>query len=346
MKIIYRYIYRELFFYIILSIIAINTLVMVEKLIRVAKTLSGMAGPLEFAKVIILIQPQMLLITIPVAFLISILLVYGRINMDNELIALMSAGASFKEVSLPAVRTGVLLLIVSLLVSTIIAPYGNRRLRDEINHILKTNITKKIEERTFTELGNIVIYTNSREENLLNDVFVFDRKRNSVITAKRASIMSEGSGIVMEFNDGLINMVEKERRTDIYFSSYRFQTGLDIQGISRKAGEFMPQELLKKAKEVEDKKALQYIMEFYRRFTYPFLNIVMALIGPGLSVLSGKTGRLGGLVAGIIFFVAYYLMAMYSEGLVEAGKVPVGAGMTAPIITGLVAGFILQRWKR
>jgi len=346
MKIIYRYIYRELFFYLVLSILAINTLVMVEKLIRVAKTLSGMAGPLEFAKVIILIQPQMLLITIPVAFLISTLLVYGRLNMDNELIALMSAGVSFRKVSLPAVRIGVLLLIVNLLVSSIIAPHGNRRLRDEINHILKANITRKIEERTFTELGDIVIYTDSREEGLLKDVFVFDRKRNSVITAKKASIMSEPSGIVMELRDGLINMVEKERRTDIYFSSYRFQTGLDIQGISRKAGEFMPQELLRKAKEVEDKKALQYIMEFYRRFTYPLLNIVMALIGPWLSLLSGRTGRLGGLVAGIGFFVLYYLMAMYFEGLVEAQKVSVAIGMTAPIITGLVAGFIIQRWHR
>lgn len=341
MKLIERYIYRELFYNLILGVLTINTLIMVEKLIRVSKTLSGIAGIKDMGRIILLIQPQMLLITIPVAFLVSVLLTYGRLNMDNELLAMKASGVGFKRLSMLSLKAGIVLLIVSLFVSTVVAPLGNKRVRKEINGLLRYAIEKKIEDGTFTDIGSMVIYAGTRDKKGIRDIFVYDKKKKAVITAGYASIRHVEEGIAMEFRDGLINIAIEEKNTVIYFSAYSLKAPLNLQFLSRKAGEFMPHELLRKSKRTEPRKALSYLMEFYRRLTYPCLNIVMALIGPGLALLAGKTGRSGGLVMGIIFFTGYYILSMSFEGFVESGRLSPETGMTLPLIVGLLTGIIV-----
>lgn len=341
MKILHRQIYKESVFYLGLGIVVINTIIMVEKLIRVAKVISGIAGPLDMIRIILLIQPQMLMITIPVAFLIAILLTYGRMNMDNELLTVSASGMSFKEVSMPAVRMGIVLMVIALLVSAIIAPYGNKRLRKEVNHLIKTGISKKIEEETFTDLGNMVLFTGRKDGEVLRDVFVYIKSKGGVITAKRAFVRTDSSEIIMELQDGFMSIVKGDKKTDIYFGRYKLSSAITIKGLSKKAGELMPHQLLVEAKRLDQKGSLTYIMEFYRRFTYPLLCIVIGLIGPGLSLLAGRTGRLAGLSTGLLFFVSYYIVSVYFEGLVEAEDLAPEIGMILPLCLGLTAGIIV-----
>ncbi|MFN3739606.1 MAG: LptF/LptG family permease [Thermodesulfovibrionales bacterium] len=340
MKILYRQVYKELVFYLFLGIVVINTLIMVEKLIRVSKVISGIAGPLDMIRIILLIQPQMLTITIPVAFLTAILLTYGRLNMDNELVAVSASGVSLTKVSMPAVRMGIVLMIIALLVTVIIAPYGNKRLRKEVNHLLKTGISKKIEEETFTDLGNIVLYSGRKDGQILKDVFVYIKSKEAVVTAKRAFVRTDSQEVIMELQDGLMSIVKGDKKIDIYFGRYKL-SGIAIKGLSKKAGELMPHQLLAEAKEVDKKKALKYIMEFYRRFTYPLLSIVIGLIGPRLSLLAGRTGRFGGLTSGVLFLVSYYILSVYFEGLVEAERLAPEIGMVLPVFLGITGGIIV-----
>ncbi len=341
MKIFYRQVYRELVFYLILGVVAINTLIMVEKLIRVSKVISGIAGPLDMIRIILLIQPQMLTITIPVAFLIAILLTYGRMNMDNELIAVSSSGVSLRKVSLPAMKMGIVLMVIALIVGVFIAPYGNKKLRKEVNHLIKTGMSKRIEEGTFTDLGNMVLYAGRKDGDVLKDVFVYIKSKEGVITAKRAFVRTDSQEVIMELQDGLMSIVKKDKKIDIYFGRYKLSGMSTFKGLSKKAGELMPHQLVAEAKKVDQKKALTYIMEFYRRFTYPLLSIVIGLIGPRLSLLAGRTGRFGGLSTGVLFLVSYYIVSVYFEGLVEAERLAPEIGMILPVCLGLTGGIIV-----
>lgn len=341
MKLLYRQIYGEISFYLIAGIISINTLIMVEKLIRVSKVISGIAGPLDMIRIILLIQPQMLIVTIPLAFLIAILLTYGRLNMDNELIAMKAAGISLKRISIPVLRIGVILVVFTLIASTFIAPLGNKRLRREINGLLRDGISKKIEEKTFFDLGEMVIYADKKDGDLLRDVFIYLKKKDGVLTARRGLIKADGSGIVMELYDGLISIVRGDRKTDIYFGRYVLSGILPAQGLTEKPQELLPHQLLREAKKAEQKKALSYLMEFYRRFTFPFFNLVIALIGPGLSLIAGRTGRAGGLATGVLFFVVCYMVSIYFEGLVEAGRLSPFTGSLMPLVFGFISGMIV-----
>jgi lipopolysaccharide export system permease protein len=87
MKIIHRSIFKELVLTFLLSLSSLNFIIMMEKLIKLSRILSGVGTSLiDMVRIILFLQPQLFLLTIPMALLLSTLLVYGRLNMDNELI--------------------------------------------------------------------------------------------------------------------------------------------------------------------------------------------------------------------------------------------------------------------
>ena len=89
MKILYRSILKELLLTFFVSLASLNFILMMEKLLRLSRFLSGVGtSAADMIKMILLLQPQLFLLTIPMALLLSILLTYGRLNMDNEMVIL------------------------------------------------------------------------------------------------------------------------------------------------------------------------------------------------------------------------------------------------------------------
>ncbi len=102
MKIIHRSILKELVLTFILSLASLNFILMMEKLLRLSRFLSGVGTSiLDMAKLILFLQPQLFLLTIPMAILLSTLLIYGRLNVDNELVILRMSGMNFRGISVP-----------------------------------------------------------------------------------------------------------------------------------------------------------------------------------------------------------------------------------------------------
>ena len=99
MKILHRSILKELILTFILSLASLNFILMMEKLLRLSRVLSGVGiSVIDMAKLIMYLQPQLLLLTVPMAFLLSTLLVYGRLNIDNELVIMRMSGMDFKQI--------------------------------------------------------------------------------------------------------------------------------------------------------------------------------------------------------------------------------------------------------
>ena len=102
LKIIYRTILKELLLSFLLTIAFLNSILMMEKLLRLSKLLTGVGASLfDITRVIILLQPQLMLLTIPMSLLLSTLLVYGRMNMDNEIIVMKASGMNFRRSPYP-----------------------------------------------------------------------------------------------------------------------------------------------------------------------------------------------------------------------------------------------------
>jgi len=297
---------------------------MMEKLLKLSRLLSGGAAITDIAEIIIYIQPQVLIFTIPMSVLLSVLLTYGRMNADNEITILRGSGMSFRGISRPVFYLGFAGFIICILISFYLAPKGNIFLREKITEVLTVKAPMAIEEGIFnTSFKDIVVMVRAKKDpGTFSGILIIDERKKGeqkVIFAKDGKVMPDNDSISFSLSSGHIYITKGDIFTEISFGRYNFKLSPYFEQKDRKNSEFTPAELLKASKEYPDKK-INLLLEFHRRLSMPALCLIIVLLGPPLSLLSGKSGRLGGLTIGLSVFSIYYTLLLYGENLARAGK--------------------------
>ena len=351
MKIIHRSIFKELILTFLLSLTALNFIIMMEKLIKLSRLLSGVGSSfIDMARIILLLQPQLFLLTIPMALLLSTLLVYGRLNMDNELIILRISGMKFRGISAPVVIFGLLCFGLNMAVGFFIGPKSSSELRYEVTDIIRERTPAAMEEGSFnTSFKDIVIYImHKTEDNTIRGIFMYDNRNKNeprILTAKECRISArEGYALNLSLKDGLIHMAKGDNTTEVFFKNYNLVLQIETDAPSKKYSEMTPWELIDRIDKSESRHAKFFYLELHRRFSLPFMCIIIIFLGPPLALIAGKAGRLGGLTIGLATFTAYYILLLYGENLVRAGNLPhyIGA-WAATVILCIVAFWAFRR---
>jgi lipopolysaccharide export system permease protein len=351
-KVIYRSILKELFVTFFLTLAFLNSVLMMEKMLRLSRLLSGVGASLsDILKIILLLQPQLMLLTIPMSLLLSTLLVYGRMNHDSETIILRASGMDFIKISIPVAILGLLCFLLGIAVSFYLAPKGSARLREEVKTIIAVGSTHAIEEGTFnSSFKDIVILVKGKKPpDTLEDIFIYDSRHSDeprVLMAREGRLfMQNGMSIGIDLRDGYMNITKNAATTELFFNRYKFTLNLDYDASSPKNMEFTPAQLLQKIRTTGDgreKKSLY--LEFSRRLSLPAVCLLLILLGPPLSLLSGKSGRLGGLAIGLLVFTVYYVLLAYCENLVLASRIPYFIGSWVPtVLLGIFAVIMFRK---
>jgi lipopolysaccharide export system permease protein len=345
MLLIHRSILKELITSFLLSILFLNFTLMMEKLLRLSRLLSGVGASLpDVLKIVFYLQPQILILTIPMAMLLCVLLVYGRMNADSELVILKGCGMSFKNISRPVVYLGIACFLAGISMSFYLSPKGSAQLRKSLTEIMTRRAPMAIEEGIFnTAFKNITILVKEKPApDRLSGIFIVDDRKGDeqkVIIAKEGRLVPSGDTLSFSLGNGHIYIIRGEIFTEISFGKYFFKLTPSIEAADKKNSEMTPKELLKSAKAAPDKK-LPFLLEFHRRLSMPAICLIIILLGPSLSLLAGKSGRLGGLTVGLTVFAIYYIVLLYGEGLARSAKAPhfIGAWLS---FTALAAFSVL-----
>ncbi len=351
LKTIHKTVLAELVQTFLLSLVSLNFILMMEKVLRFSRLLSGVGASVsDMTKIVLYLQPQLMILTIPMSLLLATLLTYGRLNADNELIILKTAGMSFRGISLPVFIFGSFCFLAGLLVSFFLGPFGAIKVRETISTIVMQKAPLAIEAGIFnTSFKNIVILVRDKPApGAMKGIFVYDNrdaKEPKVLVAKEGVISSgKEFNLSMYMKDGYMHIPRSEGSTEIFFDGYNLTLNLAVEGQSRKNSEMTPLELLGTAKESEPKEAISYLLEFHRRLSLPSLCLVLLFLGPPLSLLSGKAGRLGGLTLGIGVFTLFYVMLVYGENMARTGTVPHYIGAWAPV--AIIGTFALIAFRK
>lgn len=351
MKILHRSILKELILTFVLSLASLNFILMAEKLLRLSRVLSGVGTSIvDMAKLILYIQPPLLMLTIPMALLLTILLVYGRLNVDNELIIMKMSGMTFRSIVFPAVLLGVICFLITVAVSFYVGPKSVIKLNEETVNIIKKRAPHAIEEGKFnTVFRDIIIYIKEKpSENTVKGIFLYDGRNYQepkIVMAKEGIIsVQEGAALNLCLKDGYVNMVNGESTTEMFFKTYnmllRFETGPHH---ARKKSEMTPYELLQEARKADGRKKASLYLDLSRRVTLPIMCLILIFFGPPLAMIAGKTGKLGGLTIGLAVFTAYYILLIYGENLARAGTIPHFVGAWASTFALGTAAALLFR---
>ncbi|QWR78272.1 LptF/LptG family permease [Candidatus Magnetomonas plexicatena] len=327
-KLIEKYIVRELFNNFVLSLLAFNMVLMMERILKFSILLSGVGATLlDFAGIIVLIQPQLFLLTIPMSLMSAVLFTYGRLTSDNELTILRSSGMSFVSISRPVFALGILCFILSIFNSFYLGPETAKELRIKITELITTKSPRAIREGNFYSLFKdvVILVKKKPTEDTLNEIFIYDKRdptRPGTIFAKEGKIsVYGGTKIGFNLKEGEIYLPDQTDITKITFDNYNMILTMTHQ-VNSQISELTPFEVLSRAKETKGDERVQVFLEFHRRLALPLIVLILSALAPSISLLSKKTGRLGELSLAMVVFLLYYSSLIYFEKLARTGKLP------------------------
>ena len=141
MKLIDRFISRELIVNLFFAVAVLSLVLVVGNIFRrLFPLLVNHDVPAEYLFTFIAyVLPFSLIFTIPWGLLTAILLVFGRLSADNELIALRSNGVSIARICVSLAVVAVLCTAVCLWLNVLVAPAAQQKLRTTIFDLATRN---------------------------------------------------------------------------------------------------------------------------------------------------------------------------------------------------------------
>ncbi len=361
-----RYLLRETVGPLTLGLLVFTFLALLQKLFQFAELI--IESDVEVRVVLQLLAytlPQIIVLTIPMAFLFAILLAIGRMAADSELVAMRASGISLFSVYRPILFMSLLLAAVTTYLMTVTLPAGNKATLELQLAILKRNVNQQVKPRVFYDgLQERVLYVfeSAESEDGWRGVFLADAvpgPEQQVIVGETGAInLTPGNGRPPVLMFGLADVHEVDTNDP---STYRLQRLRDASIViedrhfRRNEGLVLDKdvrsmtlsELVERAEEPgsSDDARNKALVEIHKKFAIPGACIVFGLYGIPLGFRNRRSGRSSGFLISVTMFLFYYVMLGNGEEAAVNGQVPPWLAMWAPNILLLVLGAFLL-WRR
>jgi lipopolysaccharide export system permease protein len=318
---------------------------------------------LQTAKLFSLILPTFLELTVPMAFLLAILLGLGRLSSDQELLAMKASGISPGQILGPIGAVATVIAVITLLLIIFARPATNLALKKELYNIAKNRVGTALKEKVFNDdFPNILIYVEEiiPPGNTAQGVLIVDKRdrvREAIILGKVALITTDEdtNTLGLKLFDGSIYERERNRPgfSQTRFNIYDFRVDLDelISPVKTKeAGpkEMPLQDLLGTIREKRDQgvKAIPELMEFHQRISFAFVPFVFCLLGVSLTLLprSAQANRSWGFMLCLFWLLTYYAFLSLGKALGDKGVLhPIAALWLPNLAVGGVSAHFFRK---
>ncbi len=359
MRILTRYILREVLSHAVLGGVLFTFVLFMKDLGRILELLvRGSASPEAVLQVFLYTLPNTFLLTIPMTVLVGILLGLSRLSADSEVTAMRAAGFGVLQfvrvVSIAA--TGALLL--GVFNSLYVAPHSAAALL-RLEASLKTQQASfEVQPRVFYEdFKNYVLYVQdtrpAQGASLWRHVFLADLSEPatpSITTAEQAVVLpSSPNTLRLHFRDGSKHEISPKNPNQYDISTFSesdtpIQTGAqedlklghaDTTLVAMPAGE-----LWRRRHEAQGR---AFLIELHKRFSYPVACLVFMLVGVPLGLSSRRGGKSTGFVLTVALVFVYYFFSSVGIALAKQGRLSPGLGVWIANLVFTLLGFLLLR---
>ncbi|MFA5840383.1 MAG: LptF/LptG family permease [Candidatus Margulisiibacteriota bacterium] len=357
-KIIDRYIFRELFEPFLFGLGAFTAILSASmilfELVR-AVVIRGM--PLIIALQIFTYKlPAIVVYIFPMATLLAALLAFGRLSGDSEVIAFRASGQSLYRLIIPVLFLGLIVSLTNLSFSEIVVPEANKAAK---NLMIETSVKHqpKMQKNVFIpelENGQLkrIFYADTLKDSTMYNVIVqefIDGRLTQILTAKEA-IWQKDSG-KWNFKNGIIYLLAEsgEYKHLIKFNEQMLTvkyTPADLYSDSQNPDEMTIGQLRKyiELKEKMGNDTTDFKIQLNMKMAIPFASLVFALLGAPLGLSPRRASSSIGLGLSILVIFFYYIVTFLCMAVGELKIISPGLAAWAPnLITGAVGWRILSK---
>ena len=163
MRLLGRYIFREILTSSLLGTALATFVIFLDKADALFKLLVGTSPPAAtVVSLLLLALPPVLPFTVPFGVLIGILIGLGRMSADGEIIAMRAGGVSSRTVIAPVLTFAIIGMGVCAWASIRLTPYSYRESARIVTELTATRSSADVQERVFIEdFPNNILYVDS-----------------------------------------------------------------------------------------------------------------------------------------------------------------------------------------
>ena len=329
---------------------------------------------LQALKALIYSLPSFLVLSFPMAVLLSTLLSYGKLSANSELLALRSLGITTSRIIAPAIVVSIFMTGLTFYFNDNLVPTSNKLAESTLRSGIGSSFNKGKSKNNiiFSRKGSRIVpstnkptkintylthifYASRFENNIMREVTVLDFSRENIkqiLTANSAIFDKNNSSWI--FKDGSIVSTDSiGQTTTIKFKSYIYpfiEGPLDLAKVPKDANDMSLKEALeaeKIYKKIGNLKEIRKIqVRIQEKFTLPCACLVFGLIGSILGSKSNlRSSKSQGFGLSIILILVYYVMSFLCSSFGVKGLLPPIIAAWFPVLISLGGGFYFLRRK-
>ena len=213
MRLLTRYILKQLFMPFIFSLIIIVFVLFTQFLLRAIDRFIGKGLDIgTIFEYLFLNLGWISALAVPMAVLVAALMAFGQFSEDNEITAMRASGISFITIVRPALVMGLLISIILILFNSFIMPEMNFKARMLSGDIYRKRPDLNIEPGYFMDdLPSYSMIIKDKEGDVLKDVRIFSKGINesqTSIHSKTGQLSTIDDAIILDLYDGEIHELD------------------------------------------------------------------------------------------------------------------------------------------
>lgn len=286
MKLYYKYITDLLIRIFSIIILTFAFIVILGQFLKLINKYIGKGNNLlDILYMLVLFLPSLFIYISPIAIFCTIIFVYYKMSVDNELIILEANGLSKYKIAQTSITFAIFITILAYLFTTFINPLAKRELQNQKLISKEGYVSNLLEEKVFNNLTkDLTIYVEKKNKNNeLNGVVIYNniKNKNIIISAEKANFITSNNQLAIVMYNGTRQELNKSNELDILkFTNSKID--LLPSQIKKINKEYSPEEwfiselIFNKPKSSEEKGAIH--AELHHRLTWPLLNLALASI--------------------------------------------------------------------
>ena len=356
---IHRYLIREILTPTLLCLVIFTLVMVLGQATRLAElVINKGVAPLDVLALLATLLPTFFSISLPLAFLMGIMIGLGRLSADSETVALKAAGVGLAELARPVFTLACVFALLTGIVGLWGKPWGYHAFASKSFEIARSKATVGFQPRVFmNQFDNLVVYANEVDSrnNQLQGLFIVEIKEEATawVFADNGSILSDEANetVLLRLHDGVIHRQSSGSSGDyqlIHFRNYDIRPEISTAATAERYLRVKPKAMAtsdlwlghgaRDADEAQDMQA-----ELHLRLSTPLAPLLFVLFGLPFSMQSHRSGRSGGFVMGLIIFLGYYFVVSTAVTLTKDAAVSPWLTFWTPHILMFAAGLFLLR---